>query len=411
MLGLDGYGSGSESESDKETQNVAKSQPVASPAPSASKSKFNLPPPSASTSSSSKISLPPPKTTKRAPKKITIGLPILSKDESEEKDDLEPERPAAKRQKTGAGASALLSMLPAPKQKAAVVPQPERVLGGGKGPGLVFNNRPSVPSTQKSAVVEDGDGDGDEKDEEQAAHDSPAKSASSAASSGASPLPFLPPSLAKGKANISLEDKPKKPPLPSVSSVPAVDFFSLGNSKKTTDTTSTLTSSSFSIPTLSSAPSVSSFQPPEPTPQDQYPGYYQLPSGQWAAYEPGYYEPFRQKWQKEYDAYVRGLEKGALKGFEGYEEGASEVDAMKEMEKAKVEVKEREERKALSKGGTGPAEQPKMKFSASKLSGIARSRNQLSTLLKNAYENREALEEKIAEGRRNRKEAGNKYGF
>jgi hypothetical protein len=50
-------------------------------------------------------------------------------------------------------------------------------------------------------------------------------------------------------------------------------------------------------------------------------------------------------------------------------------------------------------------------FQASKLSGIARSRHQLSTLLKEAYENREALEEKIAQGKRNRKEAGNKYGM
>ncbi len=31
-------------------------------------------------------------------------------------------------------------------------------------------------------------------------------------------------------------------------------------------------------------------------------------------------------------------------------------------------------------------------------------------MLKEAYENRELLEDKIAEGRRNRKEAGNKYG-
>ena len=44
------------------------------------------------------------------------------------------------------------------------------------------------------------------------------------------------------------------------------------------------------------------------------------------------------------------------------------------------------------------------------MSGIARSRHQLSTLLKEAYENREALEEQIAQGKRNRKEAGNKYG-
>jgi Mitotic checkpoint regulator, MAD2B-interacting len=32
-------------------------------------------------------------------------------------------------------------------------------------------------------------------------------------------------------------------------------------------------------------------------------------------------------------------------------------------------------------------------------------------LLVEAYQNREVLEEKIAEGRRNRKEAGNKYGM
>ena len=44
------------------------------------------------------------------------------------------------------------------------------------------------------------------------------------------------------------------------------------------------------------------------------------------------------------------------------------------------------------------------------MSGVARSRHQLATLLKEAYDNRETLEEKIAEGRRNRKEAGNKYG-
>ena len=41
---------------------------------------------------------------------------------------------------------------------------------------------------------------------------------------------------------------------------------------------------------------------------------------------------------------------------------------------------------------------------------VANSRHQLSTLLKQAYENREALEEQIAQGKRNRKEAGNKYG-
>ncbi|KAF9454525.1 hypothetical protein P691DRAFT_655906 [Macrolepiota fuliginosa MF-IS2] len=407
MLGLDGYGSGSESESDNEKQQATKPQPPVASAPDASKSSINLPPPSSNGASSSKISLPLPKTTKRAPKKITIGLPALPKDENEEKDDIELERPAAKRQKTGAGTSSLLFMLPAPKQKAPVAQQQERVLGGGKGPGLVFNSRPSA-APAPTVVVEEAD---EEKDGEEAevAPAEPLKPSSS--------LPFLPPSLAKGKANISLEDNPKAPvrtPLPSVSAAPAVDFFSLGiarigNSKAATP--SATSSSSLSTPSLSSAPALPTFEPPEPSAQDPYPGYYQLPSGSWAAYDVEYYERFRKKWQKDYDAYVRKLEKGAVKGFEGYEEGASEVDALKEMEKAKVEVKEREERKALTKGATGAPEEPKMKFSASKLSGIARSRHQLSTLLRDAYENREALEERIAEGRRNRKEAGNKYGM
>lgn len=46
----------------------------------------------------------------------------------------------------------------------------------------------------------------------------------------------------------------------------------------------------------------------------------------------------------------------------------------------------------------------------SKISKGARKRGQLSSLLMEAYQNRDVLEEKIAEGRRNRKEAGNKYG-
>ena len=43
---------------------------------------------------------------------------------------------------------------------------------------------------------------------------------------------------------------------------------------------------------ISSAPAVSDFLPPPPTSSDPYPGYYQLPSGQWAAYEPEYYHSF-----------------------------------------------------------------------------------------------------------------------
>lgn len=63
------------------------------------------------------------------------------------------------------------------------------------------------------------------------------------------------------------------------------------------------------------------------------------------------------KWQDEYDAHVRAMEKGVAKGFEGLDESTlGEADAMKEMERAKKEIQEREERKAITMGaGAGPA--------------------------------------------------------
>jgi proline-rich protein PRCC len=112
--------------------------------------------------------------------------------------------------------------------------------------------------------------------------------------------------------------------------------------------------------TISSAPKVDTFVPPEPTPTDEYPGYYKLPSGDWAAHDPTYYKGYYDRWKREYDAHVRALEKG-MRGFEGYDEGgAQEVDAQAVMEKAKVEVKEREEQKALTRGTAGEPEKPKM---------------------------------------------------
>jgi proline-rich protein PRCC len=104
---------------------------------------------------------------------------------------------------------------------------------------------------------------------------------------------------------------------------------------------------------VSSAPRVETFVPPEPTPEDEYPGYYKLPSGDWAAYDVDYYKKFYDKWKKEYDAHVRALEKGT-RGFEDYDQDrAAEVDAAAEMERAKIEIKEREERKALTTGDAG----------------------------------------------------------
>lgn len=213
MLGLDGYGSdsgsGSESE-DKKLQPTKASLASAKP----------IQPLSTSNTSS-----PPPKTTKRPSKKITIGLPALRKDDDEEQYSIESERPATKRQRTGAGASSLLTMLPTPKQKTPAAPPPQqRVLGGGKGPGLTFNARQSAPSLANAAFTEGGE----ELEEDNERPKVPNKTTDT--SSSGSSLPFLPPSLVKGKPNTSLEDQPKliKKAAASVSAAPPVDDFSSG---------------------------------------------------------------------------------------------------------------------------------------------------------------------------------------
>lgn len=250
------------------------------------------------------------------------------------------------------------------------------MLGGGNGPGLVFH----APVSEQ----DDSEGDG--------------KEASTS---------FLPPSLKKGKSNVDLDCENLKPQ--ALPKAPAVNFFSLGTSSRPNSTvSSTSTIHSTSTPTVSSAPDVASFTPPPPTPTDPYPGYYLLPSGAWAAHDQAYYATFVKKWQKEYDAQVRALEKGEV---EREVEEAAEVNMQTEMEKARKEIKEREDRKALTGVKTGEPEKPRMNVQGAKLGSTARSRHQLTTLLTDAYHNREALEEKIAQARRNRKEAGNKYGF
>ena len=266
----------------------------------------------------------------------------------------------------GAGKSSLLGMLPAPKQALPTKEKQERVLGGGGGPGLVFRSTPAADTAEAS--------------------DSSTR--------------FVPPSLKKGKA-----DSDQKP------SAPVVDFFSLGSSSGTKPTSSSTPASS--VPSISSAPSISTFRPPSPTLDDPYPGFYQLPSGAYAPYEAEYYASYARKWQAEYDKHIRALEKAQ---YNPATEGMQDVDMAAEMEKARQEIQEREERKALTAGkvtGTnaeGEPEMPKMNIKGAKLGAVARTRHQLTTLLTDAYMHREVLEDKIAQARRNRKEAGNKYG-
>ncbi|KAF8964042.1 hypothetical protein BDZ97DRAFT_939484 [Flammula alnicola] len=78
------------------------------------------------------------------------------------------------------------------------------------------------------------------------------------------------------------------------------------------------------------------------------------------------------KWEREYNAHVRALEKGTIKGFEGLQNAdVEEIDALKEMEKAKKEIQEREEKKAVTKGADGGPVAPKMNISVRSLLRLA----------------------------------------
>ncbi|KDQ18472.1 hypothetical protein BOTBODRAFT_52477 [Botryobasidium botryosum FD-172 SS1] len=378
MLGIVDYGSDGGSDSESEVASVPKPPPqplstAASDAPTKPKSTLGL-------------SLPPPKTTKRrnGPVKIMVELPkpASNEGEDEETEGRQVKKPRVEGSngapKKPAGSSSLVAMLPAPTKKVASAPRPPRVLGGGAaGDGSAGVSLERLPISVNY---------GDSTEE---------PSAGPQASSTA----FLPPSMAKGKGKAVSEEK--KP-----SSTPPVDFFSLGTASTRTSTPTTTGSTTSSIPTLSSAPVVEDYKPPPPTPLDPYPGYYQLPSGQWAAYDPAYYKSHWESWQPKASA-----ESQMGKGWEGADaEGLQSVDAMEELKKG--QLAEREARKNITAASTSnhPAA-PNMNMKGSKVGNRARSRHQLSTLLNEAYENRAALEEKIAQGKRNKKEGGMKYGF
>ncbi|KAI0928460.1 hypothetical protein AcW1_005699 [Taiwanofungus camphoratus] len=230
MLGVEGYGSDNGSDTEAQfTPSISSTASLTTKlAPSPKKSTFSLPPPtnapaapSSASTPFSGLSLPAPKT-RRAPKKITIGLPELPP-ETSKGDDVDARRVAKKPRleslESKARSSALLSMLPAPKNTAPVTITQERVLGGGRGPGLVFNTTASRSSrTSTVEDVEDAKEEGDATEHAETAN--PVKNV---------PIPFLPPSLVKGKANISVEETNDRPQtlVHAPSSAPAVDFFSI----------------------------------------------------------------------------------------------------------------------------------------------------------------------------------------
>lgn len=241
MLGIEDYGSDSETE--------ATSPSCSLPAKSVSSTVTKQPgrpstaalpaPPSAPVASASSshghpkiIKVPKSKLAKAGSKtkKIALELPSFANDDG---DDLESERPAAKRARRENGAetggpSALLSMLPPPKKKAALdVPAPQRVLGGGR-PGVVFSA--ATRSAQNDDMTPGANGDDAEAGEDDVQNTELGGSALDIASSSATSL--VPPSLllskARGKMKAQASTNIVPEPSTSVKTTPAIDFFSLG---------------------------------------------------------------------------------------------------------------------------------------------------------------------------------------
>ncbi|CAE7213604.1 unnamed protein product [Rhizoctonia solani] len=356
--GLTSYGSDSEGE-EETTQTTPKT--TTAPLAKDAESKTN--------GSSAPSIVPPPKKRRDGPVRITVEAPKFDDDAGEEVERAQKKPRTLGTGTKGAGSSSLFSALPAPKNATPILPEPKRVLGGGGGPALNF----STASTSGAQSTDQN-------------------------KSSINGL-FLPPAMAKAKA---------KAPAPAIESAPSVDFFSLGSTNNAAPSVPApdVTQSSSSSITLISAPEVKDFEPPVPTLFDPYPGYYQLPSGEWAMHNPAYYKKVIEQLTSGPDLQTKNKSEAREFGGTAREDMAT-FDPNEALRQG--QIAELEKRKAITTTPAGAPAVPRM--NVQKATGLARSRHQLSTLLNEAYANREALEERIAQGKRNRKEAGSKYGF
>lgn len=172
------------------------------------------------------------------------------------------------------------------------------------------------------------------------------------------------------------------------------------------------TPSTIARPTnISSAPPVSEFVPPVPTPSDPYPGYYQLPSGAWAAHDPAYYARITSspsysasnalEAEEDHKAGRVGRDWAAL------DDGRADVLDINASDGLAAARAEQERQARLSK----PKAHDEFEYKPiGQTKGLAQERHQLSSLLNSAYSQREELEARIAENKKNMRNAKTKYG-
>ncbi|GAA5978774.1 hypothetical protein JCM5350_004817 [Sporobolomyces pararoseus] len=404
-MGLVDYGSDSDSDSSPPPPVVpsVKTQTTSSSTSSfldlpAPKSSLNLPKPtrstSTSTSTTSKPSLPLPKKKDKNVGPVRIVLDDLPSSTAAETDEGGPAKKKAKLTLGGGGGlSGLAAMLPKPKNQSQInLPPPS-------------TSKPVQTTTSRNTGLGDMFGidsnNGAEKKQQEEG------------------TMFAPNSIrtkGKGKASIVAP-----PPVEEVEEEePAVDFFGISSvtssapsAASSSSSSSKPASSSLSAPSISSAPSIrdpSSTKKIEPTSSDPYPGFTQLPSGEWVAKDQKTYELALQ-WQQQQQQQQQEAQQAELpKGFEEKEirdkGGYKDINELERAREAwatrpsQLPGKEEEFKKSTQIKGI-----PKQ------ASQQARRKGQLSSLIAEAHDNRAELEERIAQARLNRKSAGNKYGF
>ena len=157
------------------------------------------------------------------------------------------------------------------------------------------------------------------------------------------------------------------------------------------------------------------FIPPPPGPNDPYPGYYQLPSGQWAAYDQEYYHTFFPPAKEEEETDGDGRVGRHWEEFNSKGADFIDIDVSKGLEEARVE-KERRER-AVKPKLPGDEVEYKVRSAARRLipaqyigldyrffhrvhaddqaigqiKGLATERHQLSSLLNTAFTQKEEV--------------------
>ena len=215
-----------------------------------------------------------------------------------------------------------------------------------------------------------------------------------------STLPLVPPSVSRAKPSALPADQ---------------DFFALPTAESFTSTPTVNSSISISsAPSVKEAPKLNYYATlPTPTPDDPYPGFYCLPTGQWVAKEP-------EEWSEW--ASVHGFAQEAqssaqaLGQFEDADQDVQSADAINNMQSFDSRDANKQDKNKPpaipSKVVPLDAEaEEKKREQLAKFQGRARGKNQLSSLLSDAVRRRDELEERIAVARANKRAGGAKCEF